>query len=357
MPRYISRRSSTLKQPFSIKKFYEQRNKVLIVRETGGLGDLLMHRMMFEDMKKLWPDCELIFACQTKYHDAVSDHPFLDAVIDMNHANPLDYVVAYNTTSACTRHEMMVAPFSDKHRSDIWANHCGVILKNHNMHFRLDGRFKDMALAKIKKLKGDHPGPVVALCPYSAMKVKNLLPHQMQELVRGLHDMGAFVVCLHYVPVVELAPLGVPTLAGLSTKEWMGVLDAVDYVVTVDTAAFHFAGGRGKPMTAIFTCFDGKVYGKYYNFELVQKHRDNGDWDCGPCYVFNTCPKCPTNPKPCLTELTSAMMLDAVERMLAKSLRTGSSQKFPLLPTHQSTPQCPPGPHTSTEPSACGFGQ
>lgn len=319
MPRYISSRVSTLKQPFSIRKFYEKRNQVLIIRETGGLGDILMHRMMFEDMKALWPDCQLIFACQQKYFDAVKDHPFLDAVIDMAHANPLDYVVAYNTTSACTRHEMQVAPFSDKNRSDIWANHCGVSLKNHNMHFRLDNRHRDTIAARINKLRENHTGPVVCLCPFSAMKVKNLTTQQMQELVRGIQDMGAFVVALHYMPVLELEALGVPTLVGLNTKEWFGAIDACDYVVSVDTAAFHFAGGRGKPLTGIFTCFDGKQYGKYYNFELVQKHRDNGDWDCGPCYVFNSCPKCPTNPKPCLTELTSQMMLDAVQTMMDKA--------------------------------------
>ena len=55
----------------------------------------------------------------------------------------------------------------------------------------------------------------------------------------------------------------------------------------------------------MFSFTDGKVYGKYYDFVLVQKHRDNGDWECGPCFNLTLCPKTQSFPKPCLTELTS----------------------------------------------------
>jgi len=44
------------------------------------------------------------------------------------------------------------------------------------------------------------------------------------------------------------------------------------------------AGGLGKPLCGIFTFADGKIYGKHYDFVLVQKHRDNGNWNCGSCF-------------------------------------------------------------------------
>ena len=34
----------------SLKQFHERKNNVLIHRVCGGLGDILMHRMLFEDM-------------------------------------------------------------------------------------------------------------------------------------------------------------------------------------------------------------------------------------------------------------------------------------------------------------------
>jgi ADP-heptose:LPS heptosyltransferase len=96
------------------------------------------------------------------------------------------------------------------------------------------------------------------------------------------------------------------------------VIEAADYVVSVDSAAFHCAGGLGKPLTGIFTYCDGKVYGKYYDFVLVQKHRDNGDWPCGPCFHWPSCPKSKEMLKPCLTELTPDILADGLERMFQK---------------------------------------
>src|SRR5690606_29628645 len=125
MPRFIPLNSDK-RPPLSIEEFHSQRKKVIVMREVGGLGDILMHRMMFEDFKRIMPDAEVVFACPEIYHEALYDHPYIDTLENSKKIDYLDYVIHYNTTSACTRHESRVAPFSDKHRSDIWANHCGV---------------------------------------------------------------------------------------------------------------------------------------------------------------------------------------------------------------------------------------
>ena len=115
----------------SISEYYKKRNKILFSRFLGGLGDILMHRMLFEDVKILIPNAEIHFACPTIYHASVIDHPFIDQVIDIEKVNISDYLTYYNTTSACGRYEMSIAPLSGLHRSDIWANHCGYILTIH----------------------------------------------------------------------------------------------------------------------------------------------------------------------------------------------------------------------------------
>jgi ADP-heptose:LPS heptosyltransferase len=93
-------------------------------------------------------------------------------------------------------------------------------------------------------------------------------------------------------------------------------MSLADYVISVDTSAFHLAGGLKKPLMGIFTFADGKVYGKYFNFVLVQKHRDNGNWDCGPCYNFSICPKSPLKVKPCLTELKYDDFMIGIQKLL-----------------------------------------
>lgn len=317
MPRII-RKNDPIKKHLSIREFHEKKNKILILRETGGLGDILMHRQMFEDFKRIMPDAEIVFACPTMYHDALRDHPFIDEILDSRKVNRHDYTIYYNTTSACTRHEMRHAPLSNKNRSDIWANHCGVELQSHNMNINLDKDTIEFGKEKIKQAGHDGKSPIVILNPISAMLTKNLQDWQQKGLVEGLKKRGMFVLGLHLRPI-DGFPENTPQIYGLKIKEWMGVLNAADYIVSVDTAAFHFAGGIKKPLTGIFTFADGKVYGKHYDFVLVQKHRDNSDWPCGPCYNWPSCSLDKKSPiKPCCTEISVDMLLNGVDQMLKK---------------------------------------
>ena len=81
-----------------------------------------------------------------------------------------------------------------------------------------------------------------------------------------------------------------------------------------------------KPLVGIFTFADGKVYGKHFDFFLVQRHRDDDPtWTCGPCYNWGMCPKTKRSPKPCLTELTADMMLEKADAMLEKWPNTSLS--------------------------------
>jgi len=326
MPKILSHKITPPK-PFTLRQFYEKRNTVLIVRAAGGLGDILMHRMIFENFKRVMPECRLIFALPEMYFPAVIDHPHIDQILNCKSVSVQDYLIWYDTTYNCHRYESAKAPFSDKHRSDIWANHCGLKLETHNMNIRFTS--KERAFGE--ELVGSHCNgkKTVAFCPISAMTVKNLLMHQQKAAVDYLRSQGLTVLGLHDRPVAELEALKVPVLTGLTIRQWMSILNAVDYVVSVDSAAFHFAGGIRKPLTGIFTAFDGKVYGKYYKFNLVQLHRDNGNWDCGPCYDWGGCPKSTKHPKPCLTELTGEMITDGIRRMLDGNVN--KSRTLPVL--------------------------
>lgn len=302
-----------------LREFCRRRNRVLVLRQTGGLGDILMHRMMFEDFKLLMPDLRLVFAVPRVYWSAVEDHPFIDELADSATVDVRDFLLHYCTSTACGRYEHRVAPFGDKHRADIWAEHCGVRLTRHDMHIRLTPEEKEFGRAELARVNRTGQ-PTVVLCPVSAMQGKNLDPDQMNGVVRGVRSLGAEVVALHNTGVPGLEDTRL--LTGYSTRQWMGVLNAADYVVSVDTSAFHFAGGVGRPLTGIFSWADGQIYGKYYQFELVQKHRAlDPAWGCGPCFNWGHCSKC-QDPmklrKPCITEITPADIMDGVRRMFSR---------------------------------------
>jgi len=290
----------------------------------GGLGDILMHRMMFEDFKNMNPEMELIFACPYQFHDAVKDHPFIDKVIDSRHLDVHDFNMVYNTTNCCSRYEMGMAPLADKHRSDIWANHCGVELKNHNMHLSFSDEELEEGLKLVESVR-NQAGPRVLFCTKSAMQSKNLIEGQIVDTVRALKDLGCFVYSTHIYPIDELDAIGVPVLHNLKIRQWMTAIMAADYVISVDSAVFHFAGGVGKPVTGIFTWADGQIYGKHYPTKtIVQFHRDtHPEWKCGPCYAWPECPFTSGALKPCLTRLNANMIMKGVKEMMTKYPLTG----------------------------------
>lgn len=311
-------RPEKIVRALSLKDFAERRNKILIIRSVGGLGDIFMHRMMFEDFKKVMPDAEIHFCCPKYYHDALFDHPFIDKLLDVNAYDKSEYIISYNTTTACGRTEMKYAPFSGPHRSDIWANHCGLQLKNHNMHICMSEHEKEIGKKLIEENR-DRVGKSVVICPISAMPNKNLLDDQLLGLVKGIRDRGLYPVCLHNTPINLCYQNNIPLISENKIRNWMAVLNQADYVISVDTSAFHCAGGMGKPLVGIFTFADGLVYGKYFDFLLVQKHRSlDPCWTCGPCYNWGNCTKSNKNLKPCLTEITSEMILNRVDNMLEK---------------------------------------
>ena len=120
------------KHNLSIRDFYNRRNKVLIRRTLGGFGDILMQRMMFEDFSKI--DVEIHYACPHEFMEMSLNHPFLKNIKEINKVSLIDYGIIYDITTICAITESKELSNNKRHRSDIWANHCGVELTKHEMH-------------------------------------------------------------------------------------------------------------------------------------------------------------------------------------------------------------------------------
>lgn len=312
-----------LYRKLSLKEYYDNRNKILILRDTGGLGDILMHRMMFEDFHLLMPNCEIHFACPTVYHDAVKDHPYISKLLDSKTVKRQDYVVSYNTTSACGRYESRKGDKSDLNRSDIWAEHCGIKLSKHNMHIKLHDQELNVANEYIKQYNPDNK-KVIIICPVSAMSSKNIDDKQLDGLMKGLSNYC--VIGLHNTNIPYFKNNNLPSITDVSIRTWMSVLHQADWVISADSAAFHCRGGMQKPVLGIFTWASGNAYGMHYKNKVILQ---------GPCPLYkNGCynwTKCPVSKnlkKPCLTDITSDMILKSLSDVFVnngKVLSTNSN--------------------------------
>lgn len=308
MPRIIKKESL---KPLTIDQFDRRKNNILIYRQYGGLGDILMLRMIFEDIKKINPNNKLYFACPSFLKDAVIDYPYLDGILDAETVNKEDFYT-YDVSHACTRYEIYKGSNADKHRSDIWAESCGVELTNHEMHISLTNNEIEFGLNEIEKYSKESK-PNVIFCPISAMNSKNLQVNHIKDIVDELKDFN--LIGLHKCEIKELTQFGIPTICNLNIRQWMGVINACDYVLCVDTSTFHFAGGINKPTLGVFTWADGQVYGKYYKKAEIFQIRKRGENFACPCYRFSSCPLSKEALKPCLTEIKGIEIAQAFKKM------------------------------------------
>ena len=301
------------KKPIAIKDFYKKRNKILIKRECGGTGDILMQRMMFEDVVTKYPQVEINYAIPKAFHAVASNHPFVSP-IDINSYKEEDFGICFNTTTQCRIHEMKFGEKNQKHRSDIWAESFGVKLKNHNMHLKAcpikTEKFKNHFKKNNKK--------VVLLATTSTPGFfgasKSLTHEQIFDLVSELKNRDYHVCTVHNEFQKVFQTADVEQFVDLEFEDWAALINSCDCVISIDTSTFHLTGGLKKPLVGIFSFTDGKVYGKYFDFVLVQKHRDNGNWDCGPCFNLHMCGKCKNQyPKPCMTDLSAKQIMEGFE--------------------------------------------
>ena len=300
---------------FSLRDFWKKRNEIVIVRKVVALGDIFIHRMLFEDMKKINPEIIICFATNSQFFDALRDHPFIDKLIDCS-TNINDYLTVYDTSSVCIRHESAMGISNTSHRSDIWASHIGLELKSHNMHFHIDLEAQKWAEETIKQFQKKGK-PVVLLCPTTSNLHKNITEGQIEIIVNYLREKNCVVFSMT-IPLPVIAKLNIPNFPRPPLPKLIALVNAADYVISTDTSYFHCAGGLKRPLLGIFAYTNGKIYGKYYDFELIQKHRDNGDWDCGPCYNHLRCIRDSNISHPCITEINKTMLIDGIDRMFQR---------------------------------------
>jgi len=317
-----------VQNPITLLNHFQRRNKVLIKRRAGGFGDILMQRMMFEDFSKT--ELEFTHSCPYNFLELAKNHPYSTAV-EISSVKDEIFGCVIDITSACRSYEMMHAPHCKKHRSDIWAEHCGIVLENHNMFLAPQQTSVERCQNYLNQINPENK-PIVLLATKSTDDDfgmgKSLTSRQITQLVQNIRSMNMLPISVHNVTQDIYTELNVQQFA-LTVQDWVALVSLANYVVSIDTGTFHMAGGLGRPLVGVFSFTDGKIYGKHYDFILVQKHRDTGNWDCGPCFQQSLCPKEQRScHKPCLTELTS----DEITQGLCLAIK-----KWPFLQNVQKT--------------------
>jgi ADP-heptose:LPS heptosyltransferase len=299
------------KKQISVSQFNKLRNKILILRSSGGYGDILNMRMIFEDLKKEMPDFNFDWAVPHAYFAAAKEHPFVNKIVHSADYDETEYLAVYNCTHSCVKHEWLKGKDNDKNRADIWANAMGFQLTNHNMWMPDYSKHNQKVVEKLKEIGWDGFKKLVMFSPRSAISIKNLTYEQSLFIKNMTKDHFLFIV--HSAPILDLINLKIPIITTFKLEECMACTSLVDYVITTDTGHMHCAAGYKKPTLAIFCYTNGKVICKYYDtVKVVQKHSDDNPGYCGPCNNYGACTVAPqAKLKPCLTDVTNEMIESA----------------------------------------------
>jgi ADP-heptose:LPS heptosyltransferase len=304
------------KEQISLKDHYSRRNKVLIKRRTGGFGDILMQRMLYEDFKIEFPELEFNFTCPNPYINFAKDHPFAET-IDINRIDETKFGIIYDISTTCRVHEIKTGSTNNVHRSDIWASYCGTNLKNHNIHLEPKKDAVDFCIQYLKTINPENK-PVVIITSNSVDdefgSKKSIKDSVLEQFVLYLKNKNYFICGVHQDEHPLLKNLGIHQITNLKYDHWIALVSTSDYVVSVDTATLHLAGGLKTPLLGVFNFTKGKVYTKYYpNVEIVQgfcPYKTDG------CFNYYSCPE--SQDLPCQNNITSNQLIKSFENLVKR---------------------------------------
>lgn len=310
----------------TFKKLINSVDKCVLIRSYGNIGDLIMMRMIFEDLKKQ-SQSHVSFCCTELYLDMIEDHPFLDSCFAWEECGSFDnpklsesFFIAANLDQACVDYEREHGRDTNKNRSDIWAESFGLNLENHNPHICLTQNELDQADQLLNQQLGT--GKKVLISAWTTTGIKNLPDHQVRWIIDDVKKRGMIPFILHNQSVKNFEDI--PSLKSKTYRELFSMVACCDYAVSADTGAMHVGGAVGLPTLGIFGHVNHDVMLRYYpnaiGLQLNQSDAEPG-MDCVPCYNWSTsCPylKDQKYPLKCLNDISHESYLKRLDELFTK---------------------------------------
>jgi glycosyl transferase family 9 (putative heptosyltransferase) len=312
--------------------------RVTVLRQLGGVGDMVMTTPVFRGIKEKHPGCHLTVATTWVYASGalpqlLKMNPHIDAVVRIeptewapamlrrvkaefsnvpNDWTPpcveqADEVIELNVI--CSMVETATMPNVTKHRTDIWCDHAAVnpsskkpVLILSNDELAQGKRWCDENLGE-----GTRVGVVL-----NAMSPVRAWPHA-ELFAADLQKAGFKALTLD--PVKRCGEI--PALIGKQIRFVASVIAHLDAVVTPDTGLLHIAGAVGTPILGLFGSTDPMMRMREYagSFSLPKRIVP-----CGCCFYVYGClkDKDPANHIVCMKQLTRKLVMCELEKLLER---------------------------------------
>jgi len=223
-----------------------------LIRNSKHLGDLVALRPVIANLD--YDKHQYYLIIPPALNEAADDLTklFPIKIKDVNHFDIEDYDFVLNVSS-CDAHYWQTHG-NNHSKIDIFAQHIGITLQDKSFHLHSE----EEESQKAKSLIGEN---CAVVCPVATSRLRSLSPEQIAIASRTLHECGYDrVIGVHTRPIN-----GLETLCNLNYKQFVGVLDAAELVVSVDSAGMWLAGALNRPLVALFSITDAASTTKYFN--------------------------------------------------------------------------------------------
>jgi len=313
--------------------------RVQLLREAGGLGDVVRCTTVARGFKEKYPGCEVWFFVLRGYEEICAACPHIDHVVSVDLAErrgrdrPIDenrwpylriggpYDFRVDLFCPAYQHEVKTRGAVTKERTEIWCEAAGVRPKLLTPELVLSPQVRGWAEGFLDQ-SSLRNRKVIICHPFGTSRIRNWPERNWIALTEKLLAAGYGVVhadgCkgrIRRFPGVLFREFSLSKLAAL--------LHRASMVVGGDSGLFHLAGAVGTPALGLFGCTSGEIMRRPYPLaQIIQGPPDfpgKPEKCLYPCYYRRergVSPECRKNGCASLNQVSPEQVFKRIRMMM-----------------------------------------
>lgn len=294
--------------------------KICIYRRLGGIGDVIMSTPLLKHIKRLLPNCHLVYATDLVYSngalgDVIRNNPFVDELVSYKSVTARDYDLFTDITATGLAREKkgQVPP----NRIDMFAEQLGVDISSDPVPtYVITDDEREWAKELVEQEALPHNRDDITLIGIQVKSNDNRrtwpLEHNKCLVELLTQDPKARVALFHWEKRNHFKPRQT-FICDYNLRYTAAVLEQCDVVVTPDSSLLHLAGALQKKIVGLFGSVPPESRTNHYaNCTAI-----TAGLPCEGCWYSPSCGGKIT----CMKEISPEMTQDAIETKLAEDTK------------------------------------
>lgn len=314
--------SSQFRKPEPIQEKIKQIPAILVTRQTGGIGDILMLTPTIRAIKKENPNIPLIFCTSEKYgsrgvlFDVLKHNPYVDKVINADELINYSFQKIYNFGTG----EEMAIEIGRKHHSgnriDIFADLAKVELTDKSLVYVITGSEKEWAHEWVKKNIEPSRKFLVGIQVHSSTFKRNWPIEKVRLLTFSiLNSWWDSSILLFYEGLVSIENNyvipNVHSIVGVPIRNVAALINECKVMVVPDSGLLHLASALRKKVLGLFGSIPAEARISYY----PEASGIYLNWPCSPCW-YERC----NAQHQCMENITVDMVLGKLSKIVNRPI-------------------------------------